>query len=75
MAEARRRRYGREAMPVPRSIRVEVEGRSYSGHYVVEDGVLKVGSAYGSKNQRVSETADLEKLAMLMLRRILAERG
>lgn len=73
MAQARRRRYGREAMPAPRSFRIEVEGRTYSGHYNVEDGALKVGSAYGSKNRRVGKSAGLEKVTNLVLQQIVQQ--
>lgn len=55
----------------PRAFQIDYDGRKYSGRYTVEDDVMKVGSAYGSKNQRVSKSADLDKLAKLLLRQIV----
>lgn len=58
----------------PRDFQIDFDGRKYSGRYTIEDDTMKVASAYGSKNQRVSKSADLDKVAKLLLRQILEQR-
>lgn len=58
----------------PRTFQIDFDGRKVSGHYTIEDDIMMVGSAYGSKNQRVSKSADLDKVAKLLLRQILEQR-
>ena len=59
----------------PRHFQIEVNGRTFSGSYTIKDEEICVGSAYGSKSQRVSKSADLDKLAKMLLRKIVTERS
>lgn len=59
----------------PRNFQIDYQGRKYSGSYEIKDGSICVGSAWGSKSQRVGKSADLDKLAKLLLRQIVEERG
>lgn len=61
--------------PVPRDFQIDFDGRKYSGSYTLDGAEMRVGSAYGSKSQRVSKSADLEKVAKLLLRQILEARA
>lgn len=46
-------------MPSPKRISVTYKGRSYSGHYIcTPDGVVKVGSAYGSDGEDLDLSSD-----------------
>jgi len=53
-------------MPRFNPISIEIDGRRFTGDYELEDGVARVGSAYGSANVRVGRS-DPDKAARAAL--------
>lgn len=62
------------ASPQPRYLpfQVEVSGRSYSGRWYVEGGVIHVESAWGSGSARLKSGGDPVALAGRVLRKAMA---
>ena len=59
--------------PSPRtsSIEVEVEGRRFGGHYVVDRGVITVTTAFQSKSAQLGNSSP-EHLARVLLHELAA---
>ncbi len=58
--------------PPPREVKVEIDGKSYIASYVVDRGVVRVTSGYGSKATQVGASSP-EHIARILLRELLAE--
>lgn len=61
-------------LPAPRSFQIDYQERKYSGSYTLEGSDMCVASAWGSRRQHVGKSADLDKVAKILLRQIVEER-
>lgn len=57
-----------------KEIRVEHEGRTYNGHYIVDAGFIAVSSVYGSTGVRLKPSDNPADLAAKLLLEILKAR-
>lgn len=62
----------RKNAPQRYDVRIEFEGKEYAGSYVIESGMVKVSSPYGSKATQIGGTpADI--ISRMIFRNILTD--
>lgn len=60
-------------MAAPRPFAIELNGQRWTGDWQVSDGMLHIGSAWGSKSVKI-KTGDPETLAKIVLAGIVKAR-